>query len=203
MGITSYGVQGAIGKAIDGATPATNVLASIALPISTDLVEGQSDDYSWLGAIPTLREWVGSRQNRQLPQYRMTLQNKKYETSIEIPEAWAIGDKTGNVQLRIGQMVQRVLTWRSSLIATLLNDAASGTAFDGVAFISGSHSWGDSGTIDNDLTYNASATPTAAECADAIMTAWAAMMGFKDDQGQPINEGMSSMAVVCAPLVAG
>jgi len=75
---------------------------------------------------------------------------------------------------------------------------ASGLAYDGAAFFSGSHSEGDSGTQDNDLTGAASSgtQPTAAEAEAAIMDCVGTMLGFKDDVGEPMNEGASEFLIM-------
>lgn len=198
MAITDYGVKGLLHKAL-GAQPKSTGLASLARRVSSTLPAGSSEKLDFLGTVPAMREWVQARTAKRPAEFHYNPILKKFETTLDLPLDWINNDKTSNVASAMSELVGRYNpAWPAKQIADLLNAAASGTAFDGVAFISGSRTLGNSGTIDNDLTYNASATPTVTEAADAIVAAFTAMMGFKDDQGEPVNEDITDLAVVCA-----
>lgn len=198
MPITDYGVKALIAKHAQ-ATPTSTNLASIAPLVLSDLPAGSAEKLDFLGTVPAMREWVNARAGGRPAAYNYAVPLKKFEVSCNLPLDWIKNDKTSNVDQAIASMMQRYNPqWRAARIAALLNAAASGTAYDGVAFISDSRVIGKSGTIDNNLTYNADATPTAQQAADAILAAFNAMTGFKDDQGEPINEDITDLAVVCA-----
>lgn len=204
MSITSYGVKGLIGNALDHMTPMSNGLAVLAKFVQGSLIEGQSEKLDFLGAIPAFKTWAETRQASDLPEYDWSLQNVLKESSFDIPVGWAKADKTGLVQDRVNQMSARMESWAGDIVAGLINASESTACFTGENFIADSHSWGDSGTTDNNLTYTtATATPTASEMATAIMEAWEALIGFKDDKGEPLNETMSRMHVVCPVALAG
>ena len=73
--------------------------------------------------------------------------------------------------------------------------------YDGQFFFDTDHVEGDSGTQSNDLTLNVAAptAPTPAEMETAILQGTEAMLGFKDDQGEPIN-GSAREFLVMAPV---
>lgn len=197
--ITSYGVKGMIGTALQSAQPKSNSLNSLIKIIPTTLAEGESEDLSFLGAIPAFREWKAKRQVSIPIEYNWTLKNKKFETSLQVPNKWLVNDKTGLVQERISQIPVRYGQWVASLVADLINNLATYTAFDGKTMVSSTHEWGTSGVIDNTIEYAAdtSTVPTPLEAATSLRDAYLAMLGFKDDQGELCNEGITSLAVVC------
>ena len=202
MGITAYGVKGDIGAALDAVTPASNTLAAASMAIDSKLAAGQSEDLSFLGSVPALEEWFSERTSHQPIEYDYTIRNRKFSSTIQTPLDWVENDKTGLVQRRINMLRDRVVNWRGRLIADLINSV--GNAFNGTAFFSSAHSWGDSGTIDNDLTQAAATgtAPTPDEAATAIMNAWQQMLGFLDDRGEPVNEGASSFLVIVGSAYA-
>jgi phage major head subunit gpT-like protein len=198
MAITDYGVKGLLHKALS-AQPKSLGLTSLARRVPSNLPAGTAEKLDFLGTVPAMREWLQARTGIRPAEYKYHPILKKFETTLDLPLDWINNDKTGNVQAAMTELVSRYNpAWPAKLLATLLNDAATGTAFDGVAFLSDSRTLGKSGTIDNNLTYNASAVPTVTEAADAIVTAYSAMMGFLDDQGEPVNEDITDLAVVCA-----
>lgn len=81
----------------------------------------------------------------------------------------------------------------------------SAACFDGQYFFDTDHSWGDSGSQSNDLTYDAASTSavTTAEFKAAYHQARAAMLGFKNDRGKPLVRPVigrrTSMLVLVPP----
>lgn len=70
--------------------------------------------------------------------------------------------------------------------------------YDGQFFFDTDHNEGDSGAQSNDITFDAAtpAAPTAAEAESAVLKAVEAMMAFKDDQGEPMNEEANQFLVM-------
>src|SRR5690606_19664398 len=102
---------------------------------------------------------------------------------------------------------QRAARHPDQLVTSTIVAGESALAFDGQAFFDTDHSWGDSGSQSNDLTYAATTgtTPTATEMKGAINQAVAAIIGFKDDQGEPLNIGninsMNNLLVMVPPAL--
>lgn len=196
--ITDYGVKGLLYKAL-AETPMSDRLALLARRVDSALPAGSAEKLDFLGMVPALRRWVGARAAKRVLAYKYTVTTDKYESTIDVPLDWINNDKTGQVAQAAGQLVMRYNPqWISARVAYLLNNAATLLCFDGLAFFSASHVWGDSGTISNLLTYNAASAnaPTANEAAEAIVNAYNAMLAFKDDRGEPINEDITKLSLV-------
>lgn len=44
-----------------------------------------SEDHNWLGQLPAMRKWVGSRVINQLRVGRITVTNDSFESTVEVP----------------------------------------------------------------------------------------------------------------------
>lgn len=199
MAITDYGVKGFLAKAL-AATPKSDALALLAERVPSDLPAGSAEKLDFLGHVPALRKWEGKRSAKNLIPYNYTVTLDKFEATVDIKLDILNNDKTGIVQRRMGELSARYNPqWAGARVANLINLSESALCFDGKSFFATDHAWGDSGTLDNDITFGATdhTDPTAYECAKALVKAINQFQSFKDDQGQPINEGMSSVTVVC------
>ncbi|MBF0270324.1 MAG: Mu-like prophage major head subunit gpT family protein [Alphaproteobacteria bacterium] len=165
----------------------------------------ESETYKWLGQSPGMREWIGGRQAKGFRENGITIANKKYESTLEVSVDELRRDKTGQIMLRVQEQADRAADHWFDLLTTLIVNGESGICYDGQYFFDTDHSEGDSGTQDNDLTYNVGTTtaPTAAEMEAAILNAMQALLGFKDDQGKPMNANAKEFLVmVPAPFFA-
>ncbi len=178
-------------------------------PVSMLFTSDQpSETYAWLGQSPAMREWIGGREAKGFRENGITIANKKYEATLEIPLDWMRRDKTGQIQVRIDEMAQRANAHWAKLLTAFIEagEAATlGTCYDGQYFFDTDHSEGDSGTQSNDISVDIATTtaPTAAEMETAILTATQKIMGYKDDQGEPMNEAARSfVAMVPTPFMS-
>jgi len=166
----------------------------------------ESETYRWIGQTPVMREWIGGRQAKGFSGQGITVVNKHYEATVEIRKKDARRDKTGQLQVRMAELADRGTTHWASLLSTLLLNAPSTAAYDGQFFFDTDHSEGDSGSQSNDITVDISAMPASThgtttapskeEMQWAILSAVMAMAGFKDDRGEPMNEGARSFTVL-------
>ena len=158
--------------------------------------------YKWLGFSPALREWIGGRQAKGLNENGITITNKRFESTLEIDVDDMRRDKTGQIRVRIQELADRVNAHWASLLTTLIT--ANGTCYDAQNFFSATHSEGDSGTQLNlvtqsqigDLDVATPAAPTSVEMAKAILGCIQYMYGFKDDQGEPMNESAQAFDIM-------
>jgi len=158
----------------------------------------ESETYAWLGMSPAMRLWVGGRNAKGFRENGITIKNLTYEATLEVLVDEIRRDKTGQVMLRVAELAQRTNSHWASLLSTLIIAGESTVCYDGQLFFDTDHSEGDSGTQDNDLT-GAAATgtqPTAAEMETAVMACVSAILGYKDDQGEPMNEGASNFLIM-------
>lgn len=165
----------------------------------------ESENYKWLGQAPAMREWIGGRQAKGFRENGIVIANKKYESTMEVPVDWLRRDKTGQIMVRIDEQAERANAHWAKLLAQLVIDGESKVCYDGQFFFDTDHSEGDSGTQDNDITVDVTTTtaPTAGEMETAILKAVSQIIGFKDDQGEPMNENaMKFLVMVPVPFMS-
>lgn len=168
---------------------------SLAMQFSSDQ---ESETYRWLGQVPAMREWIGGRLAKPLRDDGVIIANKPWEATLEIPVDWMMRDKTGQIQVRINELAARAQSHWADLLTTLILAGESTNCYDGQYFFDTDHSEGSSGTQDNDLAVNIGTTtaPTVAEMQTAILSATQQLLGFKDDQGQPLNAAARRFVVM-------
>lgn len=158
----------------------------------------ESEEYKWLGMAPAMREWIGGRQAKGLRDNGITIRNKTFESSLGVPLDWLRRDKTGQILVRMNDLADRVAAHPMKLLSQLILDGEAGVCYDGQFFFDTDHAEGASGTQDNDITVDISelpvtnhgttAAPSVGEMAHAIQRGVQQIVGFKDDQGEPMNE---------------
>jgi hypothetical protein len=166
--------------------------------------DAPSEDYPFLGQVSRLRKWEGPRQEQELNRGKLTVVNDDYEDTFPVSGKDWRRDRAALIGERVQDMGQVAGELPIDLISALLNAGHTTTlAWDGVALFSASHTWGKSGTIDNDLGTGdglaGGATPTSAEMAKNIFTAIMRLLSFKDDQGRPFNTSAKAFKVMIPP----
>lgn len=168
-----------------------------------------SETYPWLGQSPAMREWIGGRNAKGFRENGITITNKHYEATLEVLVKDLRRDKTGQLMTRVRELAQRTNAHWASLLSTLILNGPSTVCYDGQYFFDTDHDEGDSGTQDNDLSIDISALPAAVagsttvpsteEMQQCVIQAIQAIYGFKDDQGEPMNEMAQSFLVMVPP----
>jgi phage major head subunit gpT-like protein len=171
------------------------------VPSTTD-----SEHYRWLGSVPAMRQFVDGRRPKGLRSESFDVTNLKYEATLEVDRDEIADDQTGQIRMRVGELAQRAALHKDYLLGQLLQNGGSAgfLSYDGQIYFSAAHSSGASGSQDNDLTSVAAAdnaVPTSAEFKTAYQEAVAAMLGFKDDQGDVVNLGLTGLVALVPPLL--
>lgn len=161
-----------------------------------------TETYAWLGNAPALREFIGGRTPAELSELSFTVSNKDYEGSINIKSKDMRRDKLGMIQVRVNQLADRANDHPAKLLSTLIIAGEATTCYDGQYFFDTDHAEGASGTQDNDITFAAATgtTPTVEEMVGAILAGIQQMFGFKDDRGEPMNQGATKFLVM-VPII--
>jgi len=148
--------------------------------------DGADEEYGGLGNAPGMREWLGDRVFNSLRAGKFTIDNKTWESSLGIEKERIDDDRMGIYGPLMEQLAAEASYHPDELLIDLIEAGESTACFDGQYFYDNDHVWGDSGTNDNLLTYDASdhAAVTAAECKAAVEAAVEAMLGFKRDNGK-------------------
>lgn len=165
----------------------------------------ESETYKWLGMAPAMREWVGGRHAKGFRENGITIVNKTFEATLEVLLNEMRRDKTGQIMVRVRELADRTNAHWAKLLSSLIVNAESAVCYDGQYFFDTDHSEGDSGTQSNDIQSNIATTtaPTAAEMETAILKTVEQLLGFKDDQGEPMNEeAMRFLVMVPVPFMA-
>jgi len=209
MGAESLGSRAIIGKFFNRleAYVGTTWLDLVSMYFESDQA---SETYNWLGMVPAMREWIGGRQAKGFRENGITIFNKKFEATLEILCDWIRRDKTGQINIRIDELVVRCVEHWTKLLSTLIANgtgSTSGLCYDGQYFFDSDHSEGDSGTQLNllaaaqvaALDVTAPTKPTPSEAVAAILGVIAYMLKYKDDQGEPINANAKEFLVMTSP----
>jgi phage major head subunit gpT-like protein len=166
---------------------------------------GDSETYRWLGTVPKMRDWGTGRLAKGLRTESYSVENQKYEATVEVDRDEIADDQTGQIRVRVSEMAERAATHKDYLIANLLiyGETSGYNSYDGVTFFNDSHSSGESGTQDNKLTYDATDAdnPTVAEFKAALKAAIATMLSYKDDQGEPMMIASTGLVCVVPPTM--
>lgn len=165
-----------------------------------------SETYNFLGQSPAMREWIGGRQAKGFSGQGVTIINKHYEATLEVSMRDARRDKTPQIQARVAEFADRGVTHWGSLLSDLIIAGESTACYDGQFFFDTDHVEGDSGTQSNDLAITLStlpvvkggtaAAPSMEDMQHCILRAIAAILSFKDDRGEPMNEGAAEFLVM-------
>jgi phage major head subunit gpT-like protein len=171
------------------------------------LYNGSSDraveEYGILGGNPAMQEWLGARKEQVLNKKTYEIRNKLYEATLAVKTQELSRDKTGLLQVRMGTFAADAGAYHwETLLTDLMN--ANGTCYDGQAFWSTTHAWGDSGTQLNELgatevpssNVGTATAPTAVEAANILLETVGYMLGYKNDRGRVIN-GTARQFCIC------
>jgi phage major head subunit gpT-like protein len=198
-GLLTKGIRNDFYKTFDGVQ---TFFADLTTRIASD---GDSETYKFLGQVPQVREWGTGRIAKGLRAESYSVANLKYEATLEVDRDEVSDAQLNQIKPRISELATRAATHKDFLVSQLLinGQTAGFESYDGVTFFNDAHSYGDSGSNDNKLTYDATLpdVPTIAECRIAFGQVLNALMNFKDDQGEPYGHGATGLVVVCHPTV--
>lgn len=154
------------------------------------------------GRAPAVRQWTGTRQTGGALEKQKTITHLKFETSVEVEKDTLDDDQSGDMQKVIGSLGTRIGNYPNKVVfGDLIDNAEVTTSRFGAswestsaAFLDTDHSY--TGGVyttnqDNDLTFAAATgtLPTLSELQGGVQQAQAAILGMKDDQGEPYWEG--------------
>jgi len=196
-GLSSKAVTGAFFKALDERTAASW------LPRLASMFQSEQDTetYNFLTDVPAMTAWIGTRAMTTLKRITFDVKSSKYQSAVEFDADDFLRDRTGQIMARINELATRAASLPQKLISDLIN--ANSVAYDGTAFFADTgHTNLNGDTIDNIVTQVATTgtNPTEAEALTGILSAIAAILGFKDDAGQPRNEFAQRFIVMTPPF---
>jgi phage major head subunit gpT-like protein len=108
----------------------------------------RKNSYTWLGAIPKMREWIGERFIKNLKTYLYELSNQDWELTIEVDRNDIEDDAIGLYNPMVQMMGASVATHPDEIVFALLPGGFTALAYDGQFFFDTDHPVG-SGTVSN------------------------------------------------------
>ncbi len=164
---------------------------------------GADERYTMLGRVPSVSEWKGERDFKEMRAADWVMTNVLYEESVMIDDTSLEDDRLGQYDIVMPQLGVRMAEHPDILLFNLINSAETGVCYDGAEFFASDHTWGDSGSQSNLLAPTAAVVdnPTSAEFKVAFNAAVAAMFSLKDDRDEFANgliiQGLQNLVVLC------
>jgi phage major head subunit gpT-like protein len=156
-----------------------------------------SETYPYLGDPPQMEELVDELKISALIDSSYTLDNVDYVSGIAFRRRDVMDEQSGGIAMRIKQLASVAARHPNKLLIQALIDGDSSTLgldHTGEAFFTSTHAArASSGTGDNIIA--GTGTSTAQVAAD-FNSAFSALMGFKQDNGDPWREELEKVAVV-------
>lgn len=126
-----------------------------------------SNIYSWLGKMPSMREWMGERAINAIKQDAFRIENKLFEETIGVPRTAIEDDQIGNYRLISQQLGFSAGLLPDDLVWPLLADGVNKKCYDNQCFFDEEHPVYEksdgTGAVDhqsNLTTGNATSAPT-------------------------------------------
>lgn len=119
--------------------------ADVAMTVPSN---NKANSYAWLGAMGSMREWVGDRIIDQMAGETYIVQNKSWEKTISVDREDIEDDSYGIYAPLAEDLGFAGMSHRSKLVWQLLADGENQDSYDGVPFFSASHPK-DGGTQSN------------------------------------------------------
>lgn len=160
--------------------------------------DGPDEEYGWLGNAPSMSEWLDERKVKALNEFEYKIPNKSYEGTIGVDRDSWDDDRMGAVQTRVNELARKARIHPRKLFIEVLKNGETDLCYDGQPFFSASHEEGKSGIQTN--LYVGTGVTLAQLKAD-YEGAETVMLSYKDDTGEPYNEGEIQVGVVCHPTL--
>ena len=133
--------------------------------------------YRWLGMAPAVREWIGGRQPQGLRADAYSLENLKFEATLDVEVDDLNRDNFGQIRQRIADLAGRANGHWDLLGSAALALGESQLCSDGKPFFATDHQEGKSGPQSNlldeiqvpELLVDDAAAPSALEMATAVL----------------------------------
>jgi len=159
-----------------------------------------SELYTQLADSPAFKQWLGGRDVKDLDGNELAVINERYQASIrDFVDNWRY-DKTGQLDARLSEFSGRSITHWAKLVTSLLQSGTTLAGIDGAAFFGNGHYAGQNNNLtatDNALFNVATANnPTTVEFEAAVGAAIEQMLGWVDEEDEPVNEDAMQFRIV-------
>jgi phage major head subunit gpT-like protein len=150
----------------------------------------KTESFAWLGDSPNVREWVGSRIHKGMPELSFAITNKLYEGTLDF-DYFTYTSPTGGAMAsaRASQLGQKMSSQPYRLALDVM--VANGLCYDGQNFFDTDHTDPGAGyttSQSNAVTVTGLSSATACTALDAVKVVRAIhqhFLGIKDSEGDP------------------
>ena len=104
-------------------------------------------NYTWLGQMPGMREWIGERTIQNISAYDYTIKNKNFESTISIPRNAIEDDQYGQYSTVFAAHGEEAARHPNILCYEVLKNGFSEKCFDGKTFFAEDHPSGKDGKV--------------------------------------------------------
>lgn len=98
-----------------------------------------SEEYGWLGAFPSMREWLGDRVVNGITSHGYTIRNRSFELTVGVPRPAIEDDQYGVYTPMMAELGRASGAHPDELVFGLLKDGASTLCYDGQYFFDTDH----------------------------------------------------------------
>lgn len=91
-------------------------------------------NYSWLGDIPGVREWLGSKVYGDLSKYTYSITNKRWYDAFNVHKDAIRREELDQIKPRMQMLVSSLDAYKQEIVIEFLMNGETYLAFDGVAF---------------------------------------------------------------------
>lgn len=134
--------------------------------------------YGWLGAAPSMREFIDERQPPGLSAFTVSIADRTFESTIAVERRAIEDDQLDLIRLRIRDLAERVAAHRHQMIVEALVAGQEELCYDGTPMFGSGHPTG-AGTTSNVVSSDLNSA--------ALREGTARMMSFADDAGLPLG----------------
>jgi phage major head subunit gpT-like protein len=144
-----------------------------------------TEHYAWLGALPSVQEFLDERQLGEFSEYEYQVKNRKWESTISIDRTALEDDQYGAVAARVKQLAYEARQHLDQLTFGLLEAGFTTPCYDGANFF-GSHALGKNSPVAGQTQSNL-APGGSFLSSNVLKNAIIAMMRTLNDQGRPMG----------------
>ncbi|MEU2203580.1 Mu-like prophage major head subunit gpT family protein [Microbacterium oleivorans] len=167
------------------AAPTADLWKKIAMPVNS---EGASEKYTFLGAVPGLREFKSERVPGTLSGYNYEVDNKKWESTLDVDRDVIEDDRTGNILMAVTGLGTKAGKHYTKLVAEAFKLGFTTPIYDGQNFFDADHTLGS-----NYLGTGKDLTIENLEAAELLLAAQT------DDTGELL--GYQGTAIIVGPAL--
>lgn len=154
-------------------TPSNKDKVATTIPSSTKM-----NTYGWIGNFPSMREWIGEREIKNLEEKAYNIVNKHFEATVAINRDDVEDDNLGLYTVKMQMMGSEAKVHQDILVMSRMKNGFTEACYDDLPFFSEAHPvgntvWGNKGT--------AKLSP------ESYAAARASMMSLKKDNGDAAN----------------